>query len=552
MKATTRFAILFWLVPLCLDLAAQEPSIAGLEPAAVTPGKTVDVIVRGANLSGIASVWTSFGPDVEVSVANAEAPSDGKSATLRITTLAEAQIGVGAMRIATRGGVTSPFLLMIDDLDTSPASTAGDSFEKAREVEWPTAIDGACDEFHSLFYRLKLKAGERLAVECAAWRIGSRLDPLLRLFDGSGRQVARSEDVAGIGADARFSFTPGTPGDFVLEVRDSLYEKSAAHRYRLRIGDFPFATLPFPLGTEPGAKVEAAILGTELRGAAPVKLTATEKGGYQRVGVSSGEGKGSGFVRMVVDALGDAVEVELNDSPEQATKIKLPAAINGRFEKNNDRDYFEFDAKEGEQWAFVGQTRSLGSPSALFVQLYDAGGKLLLEADATKSNEAGITNRFAADGTFRLLIEELTRTGGPSHGYRMAIESWRPGVDLSVGVEKISVKAGGSFELKVTAQRDEGFDAPIALSVEGLWEGAKVEGAAIEAKKGDTTLKVTVPAGIEAGQWRHLRILGKAGEGGDAIEAEVDTAPALKKLFPEMPFPPAELKGLIAVGVTGK
>lgn len=516
---------------------------------AVAPGQSIDVVARGAGLEGIVDVWTSFGADVEAVEDGTQ--SDGKFATLRFTPPAGAQVGVGAIRLVTRGGVSSPFLLMIDDLRSPPRAAAGDSPEKARAVEWPTAMDGACDEFHSNFYRLKLKGGERLAVECVAQRIGSKLDPLLRLFDLAGRQVAHSEDVAGIGADARFSFTPVTSGDVVLEVRDSLYEKSPAHRYRLRIGDFPFVTLPFPLGSEPGASLEATLLGTELLGVESVKMTLTKQGVSQRVGVMSGAGRGSGFVRMVMDALGDAVEVEPNDAPEQATKINLPVAINGRFETNNDRDFYEFEAKKGEQWAFVGQTRSLGSPSALFVQLYDAGGKLLKEADVTKSNEAGITNRFEADGKFRLLVEELTQTGGPAHGYRMEIKPWRPGFELSVDVEKISAKAGGSFELKVSARRAKGFEESINLSVEGLWEGAKIEGDMIEKKKDETKLKVTLPVGIEAGRWRHLRILGKAGAGDDAIEAGGDTTPALKKLFPEMPFPPAELNGLIAVGIVG-
>ncbi|MFT4586908.1 MAG: hypothetical protein ACI8QF_000998 [Limisphaerales bacterium] len=546
MKVTSHLTLFLWLIPLCLNLAAQAPSIAALEPAAVAPGRSVEVVVRGAGLGSIADVWTSF--DANVEQVGDEAPTDGKSATLRFTLPTDAQVGVGAIRIATRGGVTSPYLLMIDDLPSAPRVAAGGAFDQARELPWPAAVDGACDDSHSRFYRLKLSAGKRVAIECVAQRIGSKLDPLMRLFDRDGRQVAQSEDVAGIGADARFSFAAKVSGGFVLEVRDSLYEKSEAHRYRLRIGGFPFATLPFPLGSEPGASVTTTVLGTELDGVESVKLKVSDRSLRQRVGVPSSKGSGSGFVRMVADALKDGVEAEPNNTPEQATKIQLPLAINGRFEKNADRDFYEFEAKKNEQWAFVGQTRSLGSPSALFVQLYDAKGKLLKEADVTKSNEAGITNRFSADGKYRLLIEELTRTGGPAHGYRMEIQPWRPGFDLSVSVDKVVAKAGASFELKVAARRDKGFDAPITLSIEGAWAGTKLAANVIEKKKSETKLKVTLPSGIEPGQWRHIRIVGKA-ESGGAIEATAGTESALKKLFPETPFPPAELIGLIAVGI---
>jgi hypothetical protein len=60
MKVTSHLTLFLWLIPLCLNLAAQAPSIAALEPAAVAPGRSVEVVVRGAGLGSIADVWTSF------------------------------------------------------------------------------------------------------------------------------------------------------------------------------------------------------------------------------------------------------------------------------------------------------------------------------------------------------------------------------------------------------------------------------------------------------------------------------------------------------------
>ena len=60
-------------------------------------------------------------------------------------------------------------------------------------------------------------------------------------------------------------------------------------------------------------------------------------------------------------------------------------AIEGRFEKRNDRDHYQFGAKKGTKLSFVGQTRSLGSPSDLFMRIYNAEGGVVAEESGTWS-----------------------------------------------------------------------------------------------------------------------------------------------------------------------
>jgi len=71
----------------------------------------------------------------------------------------------------------------------------------------------------------------------------------------------------------------------------------------------------------------------------------------------------------------------------------------------------------------------------------------------------------------------------------------------------------------------------------------------IAEKKNETTLKVKLPARVEAGQLFHFTIAGKAGVGDADYETTASTMPALKKSFPLLRYPPAELDGLIALGI---
>ncbi len=544
-KSVARLTCALWLATGGIALSA--PVIKSLEPGTVAPGAVTEVVARGSDLKGIVNVWCSF--PVEVAVDSSKSAEDGKSASLRFTVPAETEVGVAAIRVVGSNGVSRPFLLMIDDLPGATAVKGNDAFDKAASLDWPIAIDGVCDDSYSDFYRFKLRRGRRVTFECVAQRMGSTLDPLLRLYDEERRQVAQSEDAAGLVEDARFSFIPQASGSYTLEVGDAIYRKSAANRYRLRAGDIPLATLPFPLGGEPGGEVEVRFLGEEMEGVKGRTISLAPDRSRQRVGVSREGEKGAAFVTLASDALPDLVESEPNDDPGQATRISVPSAINGRFERPNDRDCYAFEVKKGDTLAFVGQTRSLGSPSALFLQLYDPKGALLEEADVTKSNEAGLTNRFATDGVHTLRIEELTRAGGPAHGYRMEIEPWRPGFGLSTSVDTINAKAGGSLELRIEARRDKGFNAPITLAVEGLWDGATVEGNEIGKDNKEATLKIELPKEITPGDWRQIKVVGQSGTGDTAFKAAASPEPALRKLFPGMPFPPTDLDGWIAVGI---
>lgn len=549
MKVMSRILMTVWLVGRGTAVSGAVPAIESITPGAVRPGVVTEVIVRGSGLKNVSEVWKSF--TAEALVLPDKSSEDGKSATLRITTPAETQVGVVTLRVMGKNGVSNPFLMMIDDLPSVAPPNGIASIEKAVKLDWPVAVDGVCDDSYSDFYRVKLRRGRRVAIECVAQRIGSQLDPLLRLYDVDGRQVAGNDDGAGIGADARLSFIPRATGEYTVEVRDSIHEKGKAHRYRLRVGAFPFATLAFPLGGEPEAGIEPVFLGTELEDAGSVKLTMRSDASRQRIGVPGKKGGGSGFVSMVADALPDVVEIEPNNLPEQTTRVSPPVAINGRFETRRDRDCYEFKAGKGDALAFVGQTRSLGSPSALHVRLFDSKGKLLKQADVTGANEAGLTNRFAADGIYRLQLEELTHAGGPSHGYRMEVRPWTPGFRLSVTSDTTNAKAGASFDIKVDALRDKGFAEPITLSVEGLWEDATLEGEVIAKDKKDTKIKITLPKEVEVGGWRQIKIVGRAKSGDEELRAVASTMPALRKRFPEMPFPPVDLDGKVTVGVRG-
>src|SRR5437667_2543627 len=234
------------------------------------------------------------------------------------------------------------------------------------------------------------------------------------------------------------------------------------------------------------------------------------------------------------------MEIKPNESPETATKIPVPSVVNGRFAKPNDRDWFEFSAGQGQRLVFSGKTRSLGSPCDLFMRLFNADGKQLGEADISGANEGTLTNKFSEDGTYRLLVEELNRQAGPDLLYRIQIEPFQPGFTLSVETNRVDAASNGSVEIKVTAARRE-YDGHITVSPVGLGDDFALENNVVAEKKTETTLKVKLPAHVEAGQLLHFNIAGKARVGVADFETTASTMPALRKLFPLLRYPHAHL-----------
>ena len=110
-------------------------------------------------------------------------------------------------------------------------------------------------------YRVSGKAGERRVFELEARRCGSAIDPVLRILDGSGKQLARSDDAPGAGLDARLDFTFPSEGNYYVEVTDARFSTQAQNFYRLKMGAYRYADGIFPLGGRRGERVPVTFFG---------------------------------------------------------------------------------------------------------------------------------------------------------------------------------------------------------------------------------------------------------------------------------------------------
>jgi len=557
LASTLRLAIGL-LLACAATLPAQVPTLTSVLPSAVQPGVATDVSFVGDNLQGVKQLWTNFPAKIELAPDVKDNGQRKDRVVYRIETAPDLPVGIYAARVNTDKGVSNLRVVLVDDLAAVRDNNDNHILSKAQLLTLPTAVDGTVEATTWDYYKIAGKAGQRVTVEVLAQRLGSTLDSVLRLLDATGqRELAYSDDVPGLGIDSRLSFVLPQDGDYLIELRDVRYQGGANYRYHLRVGDFPLANVAYPASAPPGSETQITFLGSEVANVAPVKfhVPPMPPGGQLWLNVKSAAGQASGFVPFLVRDLADAQEVEPNDGLDQANAVAFPVAVQGRLEKAKDRDFFQVALKKGERVSFRGQTRSFGSPTDLFLRLYDAAGKKVAESDVQAAHEGLINYTPTEDGNFRLMVEDLHRRGGPLHAYRIEVQPSSPGFSLTVqdavtkdlAIEHFNAPQKGWFQAKVVAARQD-YDGPIELKLADAGEGWKLLSNTIPEKKNEIVMQVQIPPGFEPGQMHRIRILGTAKIGKSDVTIAATPKAALQKLF-NYAYPPESFSQDFVLGV---
>jgi hypothetical protein len=547
-------AIVSWRL-LC-QAPAAPPAITRISPAAVQPGKTVALSLRGERLGGPLTLWTSFPAETKWEAAEG-AVDEVTARTCQVTLSEGVPPGIGGLLVVSTSGMSKLHFLMIDELREVTDGGENHSFDRAQPVELPVAVDGVVDGKRSDHYRFHGKRGQRVAVEVFATRLGSELDAVLRLLGPDGRQLTWADDAPSLGGDCRFAFSLPRDGDYGLELRDNRYRSGG--RYRVRLGDFPLVGAPYPLGVRRGStrKVTFADLAGKPVASRLLRVPGAAQS-WRALPAHFPEGGLESATALIVDDLPAVTEHEPNDSPETANRCVAPAAFNGRLQTSGDRDTFEFAAVENQTLTFRSTAASLGSPTAPSLQLYDAQGDLIAESPVRPHDEWSFDHRFPGDGVYRGVVRDLLGRGGPGHVYRVTL---RPALGFSLTLHpetptQFQPSAGkGAFQIKLRCDR-RGYDGPVELSFQSPESSLQLINPTIPAGATEHTLLIAVAPSTPPGQLATFRIRGRRGDvWGDASFNDSTLASSLARLRrerPQMIFPPHWLRGRIFAAVTAK
>jgi hypothetical protein len=198
----------------------------------------------------------------------------GRSVSFLVEPRADVAPGVYPIRIES-AGISNVLLFTlgtypeVTEEESQPDSlpNRNDTIETAEPVRSaPVVVNGTLRGPERDVYRVQGKAGERRVFELEARRCGSAIDPVLRILDGAGKQLARSDDAPGANLDARLDFTFPSDGNYYVEVTDARFSTQTQNFYRLKMGAYRYADGIFPLGGRRGERVPVTFYGGNLGG----------------------------------------------------------------------------------------------------------------------------------------------------------------------------------------------------------------------------------------------------------------------------------------------
>lgn len=521
----------------------QEPAINSASPGAVAPGAATNLQLNGGNLAPAKKLWTSFPCEVVLAEGIDKNGENPAQVTYKLNVPADVPCGIHAMRVVTDKGVSPLKFLIVDDLPSIASAGNNTTLAAAQVISVPTAVDGAVPNLGWQYFKFPAQAGQRLSIEVLARRIGSSLDPMIRLLDVKGRELAFNDDTPGLSGDASITHTFKDAGEYVIELRDIKYGTGA---YRLRIGDFPIATVAYPLAVQRGATANVTLAGFNVEGLAPVAVAipGDMPSDWRNVSVKRPNGA-SGFSTVAIVNTPQFLEQEPNNAPEQANRVEFGHDINGRLDQPGDTDRFIFTAKKDQTATFFGITRQQGSPSDLNFKILNKDGGQVAAAEDAGTSEGSIPFKAPADGDYVLVIEDLNHRGGSEHAYRIAVMTNPPQFSLAASLDTFSIPVGGSVMATVTATRT-GHAGPIELSATNLPAGVTASKSVIGAGRNDAVITLQAPADFAPGDLHGIKIVGSARIGDADVVIPVEIGGVLKARNSNMRWAPSHLANYVA------
>jgi hypothetical protein len=417
-----------------------------------------------------------------------------------------------------------------------------DSPDKAQKVTVNSAVNGHSDSNGDDFFRLAAKKGQRLTIDCQAFRLNTTLRAILTLSSADGKDLLQSTPYYNR-TDPFLDFVAPVDGDYVVRLHDMTFQGGLA--YRLVISDRPQIENAFPNAVVPGEKTELTLLGRnlpsgkrssqwKLQGVPLEELVTTVtapreliSGGFAFINHLPSPSINTRGVQIWPEAVKHALnpvtlfpadasvtrDREPNDSAESAQVITLPTVIAGRFDKPGDTDWYSFEAKNGDTYAVDLLCERLDFPGDPFVIFFDAKGNELTSFDDHGINFNSLaqfnrdpigTFRTPANGTYRVLVQERYGKGGPRYQYVLRLTKVVPDFFPVAFHETPSdptcplVRQSGSAFCELCLNRRE-LSGPVTVEAEGLPKGVSCPPIHVSAQGQFANLVFTAAA--DAPEW---------------------------------------------------
>ena len=468
-----------------------EPTLTRVDPPGAQRGTAVRLVLNGNGLGDKIQVRSGIpGSMTELS-------ADGPAREFLLEVDGTAAPGVYPLAVQTKDGLTNTWLFSVSGFPEAAEEEArarrtrqNDTAKDAQPIETPRVINGTLTEADRDLYEVSLDAGETIVFEVEARRLGSAIDPVLAVRAPDGSLVARSNDSAGIGQDARIPVRAPVQGTYTVEVHDARFSKQARNSYRLLAAPIEFAEEIFPLGWTTGEPAQVELSG----GTLPRPRKVTVDGATAALpGMPTG---------LPMPFLRGRDPETIESRSGKGRRLAEGTVVNGRISQPGEVDRYRLSVRTGQEWMIETQAAILGTSQlyTLLVVRDQEGRKLGSAGDQPPEELLSTISRPAEtfgdpalgltvpEGVSELevSVEDLLGRGGGGFGYRLVARRQSADFILRLDNTHVNVPRDGSVAVSVTLDR-RGFDGAIRVVAEGLPDGVVAEGGNIPAEFGGMT-----------------------------------------------------------------
>jgi hypothetical protein len=472
-------------------LQAAVPVLDHVFPAAIQIGTTQLV-----TLVGKFDPWPTR---LDLDIPGVSWEPTTNSGVIRVRVAPEAPAGPRVIRAFSPEGVSEPRFLLLSQRPQQAEVEPNDAVPSAQVLtSLPAQVNGRLEKNGDVdSYSVDLRAGQTLVARLEAYTLQSPLDPVLKLLDARGVQVAWNHDEVR-SLDPILAWRVETSGTYVLQVFGFAYPADSDLRfsgspkgvYRLHVSTDPVARHAWPLGVSRAvdtrvswgdwgvSSVSSEAIEVLASAIAPGAISHSLRIPLREVPLelSVGEGK-------------EWVESEPNDVVTTAQALGIPSAVSGDLDRPGDEDRYRLSCQKGEPLRLEVQAAGLGFPLDAWLRIEDASGKELARNDDTGGSDPVLDWTSPETAEYRVVVGNLLQRGGRDQRYRLSIQRPKPLWSASLAEAAWSLEPGKTNESKVTLTRRYGADQRLTVSVRGLPSGVRVDPVEVSEKANAATLR---------------------------------------------------------------
>lgn len=411
-------------------------------------GTETNLIIKGRGLKKGSQVFLPFEFQQTVIEENG---SNLLKVSLKIN---DAAPGTYPLRIVNEDGVSNSILIGVDRLPHR-------AFETTKQ-DLPVALTGKLVGAQFAKTSFSAKQDQIVILECEANRFGSKLRPVIRVYDSRGKQVAFSQPMRSLSGDARCKLIAPEDGEYFVEIHDFSFRGASPGFFQLKIGEFDFADICLPIGSQKDSKTVLRMIKHGLQSEFLAEQPSSSLGWNAMTVGDIPMFSGNRPIRLT-STLREFVETKQSLEPSSVGKV--PVAINGRLELSREIDRYIVDVTPNAKLRFDLIGRRVNSPIDARITLKNEAGNTLATNDDRPAQPDALLNYNVPANLKKLIVEisDITAQGSKSHVYRLSIvDQLTPNIVATVPNSTFNIVKNSTLMIPVSVSR-QNFSGEIGI-----------------------------------------------------------------------------------------